>query len=98
MPQSPVDQEEFQAWLDHPVTAWVRRRLKLSAEEVAQSQADLLFNRSPAATAAEWADQQAKSAQAKGLCDGLMQFVLLDYDAVREETDEEIAEMEKKAQ
>lgn len=98
MPQSPVDQEDFQAWMDHPVTAWVRKRFKLTVETAAQMEAEHLFNRSPAATAAEWADQQAKSAQAKGRCDGLMEFVQLDYAHVREETDEELEAMEKAKQ
>lgn len=96
MPQSPVDQEEFQAWLDHPVTAWVRRRLQTQAQESGQMQADSLLDLSPS-TPQQWAELQPRAAHRKGLCDGLMQFVLLDYDHVREETDEEIAEMEKKA-
>jgi hypothetical protein len=36
-------------------------------------------------------------AHSKGLCDGLMQFAELDYSMIREETQEEIEEMEKKA-
>ena len=94
MPRSPVDQEDFQAWLDHPVTAWVRGRFKEQAVISAREQADNLLDQSQL-TPLQWAEQQPRAAHRKGLCDGLMQFVLLDYEAVREETDEELAEMEK---
>ena len=95
MPRSPVDQEDFQAWLDHPVTKWARGRFQEQAVTSAEQMSADLLNLSPSRTEAEWHQLQSQAAHRKGLCDGLMQFVLLDYAAVREETEEEIAEMEK---
>ena len=98
MPKSPVDQEDFQAWLEHPVTRWVRQRFREQAQTSAEAQAASLLDLSPSRTALEWADLQGRAAHRKGLCDGFMQIAELDYAAVREETDEEIEAMEKAKQ
>jgi hypothetical protein len=95
MPRSPVDQEDFLAWLDHPVTKWAREQFRVRALAVADQQRDHLFNSSPSQTAVEWSASQARAANLLGLCEGLMNFADLTYDAVREETQEEIDEMEK---
>lgn len=97
MPRSPVDQEDFQAWLDHPVTRWARLRFRLEATAVAEAQRDHLLNSSPALTPPQWAELQAQSARLLGRCSGLMEFADLSYDAIREETDDEIKEMESKS-
>lgn len=98
MPQSPVDQEAFLAWLEHPVTRWARDQFRVRALAIADQQRDHLFNSSPSQTAVEWADSQAKASNLLGLCEGLMNFADVTYDAIREETDEEIKELEKKGE
>jgi hypothetical protein len=95
MPRSLVDQEDFLAWLEHPVTKWARDRLRAEAVAVSQHQAEHLLNSSPSLPPQEWATEQVRSARLLGRCSGLMEFADLTYDAVREETQEEIDEMEK---
>ena len=41
------------------------------------------------------AAQQIRAARAEGFISGLMQFAEIDFDFVREETDEELSEQEK---
>ncbi len=97
MPRSPVDQEDFQAWTEHPITKMARDQFRKRALSLAETEQASLFNRSPSMTAQEWADHQAVSAHQQGLCEGLMNFADIKYDAIREETDEEIKELESKA-
>jgi hypothetical protein len=97
MPRSPVDQEDFLAWLEHPVTRWARDRQRLRAVEIAENQRDYLLNNSPTRTPQEWAQDQVQSARLLGLCEGIMEFAELSYGNVREETDDEIKELEKNA-
>ncbi len=95
MPQSKVDKEDFQAWKASPVTQWFLGRFQQQAEADLQQIQDLVAN-SLSHPPQTWADLQPTLAHRKGQCDGLMQMILADYDSVREETDEELAEMEKK--
>jgi hypothetical protein len=95
MAKSQVDPEDFQAWMDNPVTKWVRQRFREKAALMAQTQAELLLNSSVAQTPAEWAVLQLRSAHLLGQCEASMVLADLTYADVREETDEEIAEMEK---
>ena len=98
MPRSKVDQDSFLLWMEHPVTLWVRDRLRLEAQSQTQWQAEQLLNSSPSLSPAEWAAEQAKAARLLGRCNGLMEVAELTYDAVREETEDEIKDMEKKAE
>jgi hypothetical protein len=95
MPRSPVDQEDFLAWLEHPVTRWARDRQRLRAVEIANLHRDHLFNSSLALSPTEWAAAQPRAAHLLGLCEGIIEFVELSYIDVRED---EIAEMESKAE
>ncbi len=96
MPKSKVDPDSFQAWKEsHPVTLWVLSRLQARAlllgDLLSQElQADLTSSPS------ERAERQPRQAHQQGRCDGLMSVVTLDYADVREETDDEIKEMESK--
>lgn len=98
MPRSPVDQEDFLAWLEQPVTRWAREQFRVRAVALAGQRQEYLLNSAASAAPAEWAEAQPKAAHLLGLCEGLMQFAVLDYSAVREETEDEIAEMEKNAE
>lgn len=97
MPKSKVDQEAFQAWATSQVGQWVRQQLRRKALETAQQVQDQLWAQLPGPPS-QWQETQAQAAHRKGLCDGYLLLTELEYDDVREETPEEIAEMEKKAQ
>lgn len=83
-----VDEEDFIAWLDHPITKWARDRFRLEAADLAQQQSEHLLNNSPSLKPEEWAQAQSQAAHLLGRCSGLMQFADLTYDMVREDDDE----------
>lgn len=80
------DKEEFQAWMDSPMTKWVRDKLRLKAQETAQQQQEMLLN-SAVTSPLQWSEAQPRAAHLLGLCEGLMQIVDLEFEQL-EGTDE----------
>lgn len=73
MPKPPLDQEDFQAWRDHPVTQWVMGRLKAEAERNRQQLARdvLALSLTEPAT---WVSRQPSIAVAAAHIDRLFWF------------------------
>lgn len=79
-----MDKEEFQAWKEAPATQQILALLKRREAAERGLIQDLLFNQLPSQPE-QWQAQQPQLAHRAGLCEGLMQVILLDYEQLVED-------------
>jgi hypothetical protein len=84
MPSPKVDPEEFQAWLEQPLTRLVLQHFRQEAQSIQERAWPDLLSRS-INSAAEWASQQAQAAYLKALSDAFSAFADITIETIQEE-------------
>jgi uncharacterized phage-associated protein len=84
MPSPKVDPEEFQAWLEQPLTRLVLQHFRQEALSIQERAGPDLLSRS-ISSAAEWASQQAQAAYLKALSDAYDGFANVSLEDIQEE-------------
>lgn len=78
-----MERDDFEAWLDHPVTRIVFKRVDERADAVEEAIKETLFH-STGGTAAEWADIQGRSGYDRGVVTGIRHVTQLTYEEMED--------------
>jgi hypothetical protein len=84
---SKVEQEEFQAWKDHPLTRLVLSHYSQQAALIQQRAGQGLLQ-SSTSSAPEWASQQAQGAYLKALSEAYDAFANVTLEEIQPEDEE----------